>query len=527
MLRDVTKDYPGVRALAAVTMSVASRSVLGLVGQNGSGKSTLLRLVEGGAPPDSGSIEIFGQDATGATTADVRGLGVGIVHQDARVFPALSVLENVFAGRQWSKYGVASRRSMHESFQRLCEQWNIELDPKMLAGGCSIAERMSIELARALQQDAQLLLLDEPTAALGHAERLRFHAIIERLKADGRTVVFVSHDLDEIVKLCDRVCVLRDGRLTFDSDGESTTTQELVDEMVTEGVTLASTTAQHVRGGPVSGAYPRAPRVDGSPVLGAMSEAALEVRGLSVPGTLKNVSLAVGHGEILGVAGLVGSGRSTLLRALIGLERCTVTQFRLDGVDRRLPTSPAAALRLGIGIVPEDRRGQALLPNLSGYENVACTSFRSVARHGVVRPHLLRRRALEILERVGFKGLPSMPPLTFSGGNQQKMVIGRWLHHLPRVLLVDEPTRGIDVGAKIEIISLLEEICQTTGLAVIWVSSELEEVVNTADRIVLLARGESIGELSGDERRVDTILHRLFVAESAGRGSATNSGVQE
>jgi ABC-type sugar transport system ATPase subunit len=379
-----------------------------------------------------------------------------------------------------------------------------------MAGDLSVADQTMIELLRATRRQARLLLLDEPTASLGPVERERLYGLVDHLRREwGLTIVYVSHDLDEVLRLTTSITVFRDGEHIASAPTSEWTKRSMVAAMLGKGGALERVLAEH---GGQSAASERVGAHSGShngdtPLL--------EARNVSIPGVLDDVSLKVFPGEILGVAGLVGAGRSELLKALAGALRTEHGELWMRGERVRWPRTVRQALALGIALLPEDRKTEGLVLGMSVWDNVIATDLRGVARLSLIDNRRAKRRATELLRSLAFRGSMNGPVRALSGGNQQKTVLAKWLHRPPAVFLLDEPTRGLDVGAKAEILEVLHRLTDE-GQGIIVVSSEFEEIVSVSDRVVLLAQGRVIGELEGEAITVHEILHRLFGVESHG-----------
>jgi ABC-type sugar transport system ATPase subunit len=518
-LEDLNKSFGAIRAVDAVNMTVDAGTMHALVGENGAGKSTALGIMAGRIAPTGGRCEVFGQELRYGDPRSSRRAGVVAVYQELTIVPALSVEANVFLAQPLSKHGVLSERQMRTRYVELCERLGVRAaPPRTQARHLSVADQQMLEILRAVNSDARIILFDEPTASLGGPEREALFALIESLKAAGTTMVFVSHNLDEVLDLADAITVFRDGRVAVSDRRAGFTKASLVNAMLgsvgdgrlanelthpTEVVPVASD-------GPASA--PRSRRshnTAATPIVAAAD--------VTVPGAVESLNIEVHAGEIVGVGGLVGSGRSTLLRALAGLEASSSGRMWIEGREVAWPRSIRQALRYGIAIIPEDRKTQGLVLPMSAMENIALSDLRKATRWGMLSQRSLARCTATDAEAFGFSpGRLREPARNLSGGNQQKLLFARWRHVTPRVLLADEPTRGIDVGAKAEILSSLEEMA-TSGLGLIMVSSELEEITAVADRVVVLAEGTLAGVLDRAEHQLSTanILHMAFKVPSA------------
>jgi ABC-type sugar transport system ATPase subunit len=480
-LRNIGKTFPGVRALHDVTLAIAPGEVLGLVGENGAGKSTLIKILGGVYSEFSGEVVIDGRVQTFRSTRDARAAGVAIVHQELALVPEMSIAENLMLGREPTRFGMVDRAELEAKARvMLAPVLGAEahaLDFAQPVAELGVGVQQCLEIARALADDAKVLVLDEPTAALSEAESEKLFALIRARRAAGGSFVYISHRLEEIAALCDRVAVLRDGELvdivapTVDLVPLMTGTQ--IGDRVRARVTRTSTVL----------------RVND-----------LRVAHPTLPGrfVVDQLSFEVGGGEVVALAGAMGSGRTATLSALFGTARAGMTgTVHVDGKAADL-SGPRGAIDAGFAYVPEDRKAMGLVLGLSVADNLALSALGRMSKLGVVDAAKAEHSALGRLRELSIKapGL-DVEVATLSGGNQQKVVIGKWLELAPRVLLLDEPTRGVDVGAKAEIYALVEELT-ARGHAVVLASSDLPEVVRLADRVIVLREGVRAGELSGD-----------------------------
>ena len=493
----VGKIFGAIRALHPVDLAVREGTVHALVGQNGAGKSTLLGILAGRIRATAGSVEVFGRVETLGGPRAARAAGVVAIYQELTIVPALSAVANVFLGQMLSTAGLLSEPAMRRRFGELSRRLGVTIAPQAEARSLSVADQQILEIMRAVQSDARIILFDEPTAALAPAERAALFRLMRDLRAQGHTMLYVSHNLDEVLALADEVTVFRNGRKVATGPVADWNKGKVVAAMLGEEVG----DIYHRRPGRGAGS--------GSPLLRA--------EAVTVPGAIADIDLTVAPGEVVGIGGLVGSGRTTLLRALAGLEPDAAGRLWISGEPRRLPTTPRAARALGIALVPEDRKLQGLVLGMSTMENVSLARFGQVTRFGLLSNERMRQAA----ERVSapFRLDParlSHPVHHLSGGNQQKALLARWRHCRPRILLVDEPTRGIDIGAKGEILDALRSFADD-GIGVVIVSSELEEVIAVADRVLILAEGRSVGLLDARHGAVDVaaILNQAFAVESA------------
>jgi ABC-type sugar transport system ATPase subunit len=486
-VRGLTKSFPGVCAMHEIDFDVLTGEVHGLVGENGAGKSTLIKLIAGVYKPDEGTVELFGRRLDHASPRETQKAGVAVIYQERSIVPELSAAANVFLGRARTKGPFISRRATRGRFQELADSLGADIDPDSRSGSLSVANQQLLEIMRALNAEQRILIMDEPTTALGAPERQRLYAIIDDLRHRGLAVVFISHDLDEVLNLCDRVTVMRDGELVATKPVLDWTKNSLVGAML-GGTSLSQ---QNRRLGPIVGEV-------------------LRVENLSIPGIIDDLSFTLRAGEILGIAGLIGSGRTEILRALAGADRGAHGRFFVDGKENDLPRSVAQALKYGIALAPEDRKAQGLVLSLDGVTNISIANLDDTSHFGIIDSRKGFEKATEVAGSIGFFVERLKAPVgTLSGGNQQKLVIGKWLYCQPKVLLLDEPTQGIDVGAKAEVFRVISELA-AAGMAVIFVSSEFEEIVNIADRILVVGDGQLLGVLNRSETSVKQILDLLF-----------------
>ena len=489
--RGIHKSFPGVRALSDVGFDVRAGEVHGIVGQNAAGKSTLVKILTGACDADAGTVEAFGRELSRGDPRASRRAGIAAIYQEPAIVPELSAAANVFLGRTPRRGPFVSRSAARRAFAELAARVGPPLDPDARAGSLSVANQQVLEIMRALAADHEILIMDEPTSALGPEERDRLYATIRGLRAAGVATVYVSHALDEVLALCDRVSVMRDGELVATEAAERWTKDRLVNAMLGRALLKP----------------PPEPRT-------TAAEEVLRVERLSVPGAPEEISFRLRRGEIVGLAGLVGSGRTSLLRALAGADSCAVGRLVVRGRERPWPRSVRSALRSGIALAPEER-SQGLVASLSAAANVWLTDMAAVASGPMRRDRLRLRRAAETMGPLDFDVRRLREPAgAFSGGSQQKLVVGKWLHRRPAVLLMDEFVRGIDVGAKAQMLAVVTRLA-ARGMSIVVVSSELEELVDVADRVLVLARGRLIGELDGAEASVDRILRLVFDVEAA------------
>ncbi|RUV12824.1 sugar ABC transporter ATP-binding protein [Mesorhizobium sp. M7A.T.Ca.TU.009.01.3.1] len=473
--KGISKLFPAVRALHEVSLSVGAGEIHGLLGENGAGKSTLLRILSGVYRPTAGSVLIDGKPVTLANPVAARAAGVAMIHQELQQVPRLSVAQNMFLGHPLTRGGifVASREQERRAAEALAAI-DPSIDPAAPLGTLKVAQRQIVEIARALLDRARIVAMDEPTSSLTPSEFERLAQVITGLARDGVAVVYVSHKLDEVFGICRRATIMRDGVVVDSVDLKDLSEKAVVAMMV--GRELAQ---EHHNSH-------------------ATNKVMLSARGLSSATKVRNVSFDLHRGEVLGIAGLVGSGRTELLRLLAGADRATAGTIAIDGKAARF-AGPRDAIAAGIGLVPEERKREGIVPLRSITSNMALASMNVFAPRGVIDHTRLKQVAVDRMSRVNLRPfLLDRPIRLFSGGNQQKAIIGRWLAAGTRILLFDEPTRGIDVGAKAEIYHLIEELA-AEGHAVIVVSSELPEVIRLADRVLVMRDGTIAAELHRDD----------------------------
>ena len=479
----VRKSFGGVEVLHGVGLDAAPGSILALLGENGAGKSTLVKILAGVHRPDAGRLLLDGEEAIFDNAKQSQAAGIAIIFQEPTLFPDLSVAENIFVGMQpLKRFRRIDARRMRREAAAVFQQLGVRIDPDRLARGLSIADQQLVEIAKALTANARVIVMDEPTAALTTTEVEQLFRIVETLRARGNAILFVSHRLEEIFSLCQRVTVMRDGRHVLTQPIGELTVQSVIRAMV---------------GRDMSALFPKVPSEAGDVVL--------RVERLTREGVFTDVSFEVRSGEIVALAGLVGAGRTEVARAIFGIDRWDAGSVEIDG--RRLPPgSPTAAMAAGIGLVPEDRRQQGLVMDFSIERNVALASLGTVRRAGIIPRGAERRFARDWALRLQLKYARLTNPVwTLSGGNQQKVVLAKWLARRPRLLIVDEPTRGIDVGTKAEVHRLLSELA-SQGVAVLMISSELPEVLGMADRIVVLFEGRVTREFARADADEDAIM---------------------
>jgi ribose transport system ATP-binding protein len=503
-MRGVRKTFPGVVALDGVDLTLHAGEVHMLLGENGAGKSTLMKILSGAYRKDGGEIRIDGRPATIENPRDALGLGIRIIYQELTLIPHLSVAENVFLGdlpARWS--GLVEWRTLHERTARLLAELGLDansLEPRTLVARLGMAQRQMVEIARALRSsDARILVMDEPTSSLTSREVTQLFALIERLTARGVSIVYITHRLDEVFRIGGRVTVLRDGR--------HITTKLLTEVDVPELVRLMANRE-------LSDQFPkvRAPR----------GRELLRVEHVSRATLLCDVSLSLHAGEVLGIAGLVGAGRTELARVIAGADRCENGRLIVDAHEVRL-RGPADAIAHGIGLLPEDRKAEGLVPALTVARNVALPHGRRLSRFGVLPGQCEVALSGPIADELRVKATATQPVRLLSGGNQQKVVLAKWLAGEVRIFIFDEPTRGIDVGAKVEIYQLMNRLT-ARGAGIIMISSELPELLGMSDRILVMHRGRIQAEFDAASATEERVLSAALGVTSPALSDARRSG---
>jgi ribose transport system ATP-binding protein len=491
-LEGISKSFPGVRALHNVHMEVRRGEVHALLGENGAGKSTLMKILSGAYSRDAGEILWEGRPIVIHNPREAQDLGIGIIYQEFNLVPQLSIAENVWISRepfrnrtlQWLDW-----KEMRRATQVLLDELHLELDPRRPVAGLGVAQQQMVEIAKALSLDAKLLIMDEPTSALTDTEIKQLFTVIRRLKARGVAVVFISHHMDEVFQICDRGTVLRDGEYIATVDLAGLTEDDIIRLMV---------------GRNLDQQYPKLPAKRG--------EEALRVEGLNRAGVLHDINFSTYTGEILGIAGLVGAGRTELMHAVFGADPIDSGQIVIFGKET-VVKSPQAAIRAGMGLLPEDRKQQGLVLMLSVLHNMSMASLDKLTSRLFLRKADERQQANGFVDKLRIMTPGVNQQVQFlSGGNQQKVVLAKWLASQSKILIFDEPTRGIDVGAKVEVYNLMNSLVES-GVAVIMVSSEMPELLGMSDRILVMHEGRLTAELSREEATEEKILAAAMGAE--------------
>ena len=473
-VRNAGKTYGAITVLRGVNLDVRPGECVALLGENGAGKSTLSSLIAGLHRPDTGAQMWWqGQAYAPTSPADALQAGIGLIHQEMRLLPQLTIAENVFVGRLLMKNGRVDMETMVQRAQAQLHRLGLDVPATRKVASLRVAAQQQVEIAKALTLNARLLILDEPTAALGDAETDRLFEQVHRLKSEGVSFIYVSHRLAEIARICDRIVVLRDGEEVAQHATAQIAPSLLVRDMV---------------GRNVDRLFPEVPAPS------ADAPVALSVRGLTAPdGSFKDLSFEVRAGEILGFSGIAGAGRTETMRAIAGVDPIASGEILVTGVPLS-PKAPIDAIRRGLVMVPDDRKALGVVLQHSIWENLAYCNYDAVAPKGWLKPSRGIAFAEQLIRRLGIKGAPTQSAGALSGGNQQKVVIAKWIARSPKVIILDEPTRGVDVGARAQIYEVIAALARE-GMAVIVVSSDLDEVLGLSHRVVVLARGEVRGVL--------------------------------
>lgn len=480
-MQGITKRFPGVVALGGVDFELERGEVHVLLGENGAGKSTLIKMLSGAYRPDEGEILLDGQRVEISSAAEAQRLGISTIYQEFNLVSELTVAENVFLGRQPRRFGFVDRGRMRDKTRNLLGRMKVRIDAGEKVSNLGVARRQMVEIAKALSLDAKILVMDEPTASLSGQETERLFEIVEGLKEEGVGIVFISHHLDEVTEIGDRVTVLRDGKYV-DRVPADTDHAELVRMMV---------------GRSIEDQYPRR--------KGELGEVLLEVKNLAREGVLEDVSFSLQAGEVVGMAGVVGAGRTELARAIFGVDPVDSGEVRVGGKVLR-PGWPRESKRRGIGFITEDRKGEGIVPPLSVAENLGLAALSRYTRLGFVDRRRQREQARKMIEDLNIRTPgPEQEVRNLSGGNQQKVVIGKWLLAGSRVLIMNEPTRGVDVGAKVEIYELMNDLTEG-GAGILMISSDLPEVLGMSDRILVMGEGRITGELPREEATQEKVM---------------------
>ena len=482
-MEHINKSFAGVKVLKDVKFNLKSGEVMALLGENGAGKSTLMKILSGVYTRDSGTLRIFGKEQGDLVTKKARELGVAIIHQELNMCRHLTVAENIFLGREEKKGVTLNNKDMVEKTKEVLDSLKIDLDPNEIVGNLSVSKQQMVEIAKALSIHARVLVMDEPTSALTAKEIDELFRIIDQLREEGCGIVYISHRLEELSHVADRVTVLRDGEFVMNGEFKDYTMDELISFMVGREITEK---------------FPRVQCPKGKKIF--------EVKHLNAGKMVRDINLELYEGEIVGIAGLMGAGRTETTRAIFGIDQKDSGELILDGKEVKI-NRPIDAIKAGIVLAPEDRKKDGLCTKLSVRDNLALPNL-DLLCNGIGK--VSKKKENELVEKaindLNVKlASPEINAESLSGGNQQKVVIGKWLARNSRVVIFDEPTRGVDVGAKVEIYNLMNQL-KKQGVGVLFVSSELPEVMGISDRIIVMCDGRITGELSPDEATEDRIL---------------------
>lgn len=483
-LMHITKCFPGVKALDNVTFNLKSGEVLALLGENGAGKSTLMKILSGVYTKDSGKVKIFGEEISDMNPKKAQEIGVAIIHQELNMCAHLTVAQNIFLGREKIHSGILASKQMNNEAKEILHKLNVDIDPETVVGELPVSKQQMVEIAKALSINAKILIMDEPTSALTSKEIDELLSVIKKLRDNGCGIVYISHRLEELEHIVDRVTILRDGQFIQSMDLEETSLPEIISLMV---------------GREIKDKFPR--------VSCNRGEKILEVKNLNAGKMVRDINFSLYKGEIVGIAGLMGAGRTETTRAIFGVDPKESGEIILNGEVIRIE-KPIDAIKSGIVLAPEDRKKDGLCTKLSIRDNVALPNLDMLCKNivGVVNKKVEKEMTNKTIDDLKIK-LPNMEvdAGSLSGGNQQKVVIGRWLLRDSKVVIFDEPTRGIDVAAKVEIYNLMNEL-KRKGIGVLFVSSEMPEVLGISDRIIVMCDGKITGELMTENATQDKIL---------------------
>ena len=491
-VRGLVKSFPGVRALKGVSLTLDRGEVLAVIGENGAGKSTLMKILAGVQRPDAGEILLDGRVIAIRSIHDALALGIALIHQELNLADNLDVAANIFLGREKLRAGLINTAHLRREARRFLDAVGLRVDPATVVGTLTIGQQQLVEIAKALSVDARVLIMDEPTSSLSIREAETLFQVIRDLRGRGVSIVYISHRLGEVKELADRVTVLRDGENAGSLPRENISHAAMVKLMV---------------GRDLSQFYPHTPHTPGDIIF--------EAKAVRTPAHPHHeLSFAIRAGEIVGIAGLVGAGRTELLATIFGVAPALGGTMRIAGRDIS-PQSPRDAIAAGLALVPEDRKKQGVILEMAVRDNLSLASLRRDARHGFLNRRRAADLSAEMIQSLQIKTPGDRQVIQFlSGGNQQKVVLGKWLALRPRLLLLDEPTRGIDVGAKQEIYRLMEDLARQ-GIAILFASSEMEEILGMSDRALVMHEGRIAGELSRSELSEEAVMHLATGAAQA------------
>lgn len=482
-IQDIEKSFNNVQVLKKVSLDIEAGEVHAFIGENGAGKSTLIKIITGVYPKDGGKIIFNGKECEINSRVDAAKLGIGVIYQDFSLISTLSVVQNIMLGKERSKLGVLKFKEMRKQVKELIDKYEFDIDPDAIVETLSIAQRQVVEILKALSEDSSLIIMDEPTASLSAKEAESLFKIIIQLREKGVSILYISHRLEEVFRLSDRLTVLRDGRVEAVLSKEEINPPDVIRLMIGKEVSEATASKN---------------------LCQSEKEVVLKVENLSRKGVFRNINLELHRGEILGIGGLVGSGRTEVIRCIYGADRYDMGTITFEGkpLERKISKS----IQNGFGLVPEDRRGQGFIPLLSIEKNIALMNYDMLSKTGIVNTRLEKQLGENSVSKLDIR--PNNPLITvgnLSGGNQQKAVIGKSLCRDLKVLLIDEPTAGIDIGAKDEIYKIIENLA-SQGVSVIIVSSDLQELLKVSNRILVFRKGEIVKEFASGRIKQEDIL---------------------
>ena len=482
-MKNISKSFSGTKVLKGVNLELGHGEILALLGENGAGKSTLMKILSGIYSKDEGEIYLDGELCHFQNPKEAQNKGVAIIHQEMNLCNDLSVSENIFLGREVMEGLSLNHKKMDEEAQKILDDLGISMKSTELAGDLKVSEQQMVEIAKALSQDAKVLIMDEPTSALSRKEIEDLFRVIRKLRDEGRGIIYISHRLDELRAIVDKVSILRDGENVISGDLKDFSIDDII---------------RHMVGREIQDKFPRIHCEKGKEIL--------RVERLNAGHKVRDISFSLYEGEILGIAGLMGAGRTEMTRALFGVDEKTSGKIYLFGEEVKA-NSPKESIELGMALIPEDRRKDGLCTDLSIRENISLPNLDSIKNSlGILSKVLELKISEDTIKSLNVKAEDrEMISKNLSGGNQQKVVLGKWLVRNPKVILFDEPTRGIDIGAKVEIYQIMNEL-KKKGVGVLFISSEMEEVLGMSDRILIFCDGRITGELSREEANQENIL---------------------
>jgi len=490
-MEKISKSFPGIRALDEVDLEVYEGEVLALVGENGAGKTTLMEILNPHPAPtgfyrqDTGRIFLKGREIHPRNPSDARNMGISFIHQHFNLAPNLTVAENIFLGREPTRTSflrIVDKKSMQRKTEELLNTLGVHMLPDALIGNLGVAQRQIVEIAKALSYDSSLIIMDEPTSVLNRDESGRLFDIIRKLKSRGISIIFITHRLEEVFNIADRIVVLRDGKRVGELKAKEANMDTVIKMMVGRELLM----------------FPKQPACIGNVIL--------EVKGLSRGDNVRDISFKLHKGEILGVAGMMGAGRTEMARVLFGIDKKDSGKVFIDNEEIKI-NSPEDSLRARIGLVPEDRQLQGLILSMTVRENITLPNLHNISKCGMINKSREREISHHYIDKLSIQTTSMDSPVKgLSGGNQQKVVLAKWLMLNPRVLILDEPTRGIDVGAKMDVHALISEIAQQ-GIGIIMISSEMPEILGMSDRIIVMADGRITGEFTQEEFDQEKIMN--------------------